>query len=228
MNPTFTEQQFISLFERYNSALWPTQALTIAAALAVLALLALRPRRRSTDLAVAAVLASFWTLCGVGYFLLHMTELTPAAFGFAAIFVAQVGLLVHAALRPGGLAFSGAPRWRAIAGGVVIAYALVGYPLLGLASGRAPVQSPWLGVAPCPTTIFTIGLLLCSTSRSQARLLALPILWAAIGTMAALRLGIREDLGMTASAVVAALSLLPFRRSAGSARALPVDRSLRA
>lgn len=203
----FTAEEFLALFERYNRAIWPLQVLTLVAAVVAVALVAFRPARRSTDAAVAGILAAFCTITGAGYFLLGFTRLTPAGYAFGAIFLGEAALLGHAALREGSLTFSGAPRWRAVLGAIVVVYGLVGYPLLGLLT-RAPVRSPWMGVVPCPTTIFTLGLLLLSTSRTPARYLALPIVWATIGTMAAFRFGIREDLGMTAAAVVAAASLL--------------------
>ncbi len=215
----FTPSQFMSLFERYNAAVWPLQLVTMAAALAVVALLAARPGR-SSDVAASAALVSFSLVVGVGYFFLGFARhLSPAGYLFGALFVVQAALLGAAALRPGALTFSEAPGWRAVAGTIVLVYALVGYPIVGLLTGRPLVQSPWLGVVPCPTTIFTIGLLLRSTSRRPALYLALPIVWSAVGTTAAIRFGVLEDLGMTAAALVGAVSLLVPRRTA--ARLLP-------
>lgn len=213
----FTPSQFIALFERYNSAVWPLQLVTLAAAITVLGLLAARPRRRSTDVAILAVLVGFSVTTGAGYFLCGFTQLSPAGYPFAAIFLGEAAVLAHAARRPGTLTFSAAPGWRAVAGTIVLAYALVGYPAVGLLMGRPPVQSPWLGVVPCPTTIFTIGLLLRSSSRTPARYLALPILWSFIGTTAAVRFGVLEDLGMTAAAIAGVASLVLRRAPAGAA-----------
>lgn len=205
----FTPSQFLALFEQYNAAVWPLQAVTLAAALWVVVLLAVRPGRRSTDLAATAVLVAFSLIVGVGYFGFGFArQLSPAGYLFAAIFLGEAALLAHATFRPGALTFSAAPGWRTAASAIVLAYALVGYPVIGLLAGRAPVESPWLGVVPCPTTIFTIGLLLRSTSRTPARFLLLPIVWSFVGTMAALRFGILEDLGMTAAALAGVASLL--------------------
>lgn len=215
----FTPSQFISLFERYNAAVWPLHLVTMAAALAVVAALVAGPGRRS-DVAASAVLAGFCLIVGVGYFFVGFARhLSPAGWPFGAIFLAQAVLLARAALRPGALTFSAPPGWRNAAGAIVLAYALVGYPAVGLLSGRPPIQSPWLGVVPCPTTIFTIGLLLRSTSRRPALYLVLPIVWAVIGTTAAIRFGVFEDLGMTAAAIAGAVSLLLPRRAEARATA---------
>ncbi len=214
----FTPEQFLALFASYNAAIFPLQAVTLAAAGLAAALVALRPGR-ATDAAVAGILAAFSALTGGGYFLLGFTRLSPAGYGFAAIFLAEAALLALAALRPGELRFGGAPRWRAVAGAAIALYGLVAYPLLGLAA-RPALESPWMGVVPCPTTIFTLGLLLLARTARPARYLAPLIAWSAIGTVAALRLGIREDLGMTVAALVAAASLAVGRRAArGSATA---------
>ncbi|HYD42227.1 MAG TPA: DUF6064 family protein [Anaeromyxobacter sp.] len=213
----FTPSEFISLFERYNAAVWPLHLVTMAAALAVVALLATRRGRRS-DVAASGVLVAFSLIVGVGYFFLGFARhLSPAGYLFGSIFVAEAALLSLAALRPGALTFSAAPGWRSVAGAIVIAYALVGYPVVGLLTGRPPVQSPWMGVVPCPTTIFTIGLLLRSTSRRPALYLVLPIVWSVIGTTAAIRFGVFEDLGMTAAAIVGLTSLLLPGRAVASA-----------
>jgi hypothetical protein len=210
----FTPTQFISLLERYNAAVWPLQLVTMAAALAAVVLLFARPGRRSTDLAILAVLAGFCLITGVGYFAWGFARhLSPAGYLFAAIFLGQAALLAAAAFRPGALTFSAPAGWRGVAGAVVVAYALVGYPVVGLLVGRPIGQSPWLGVVPCPTTIFMIGLLLRSSARSPARSLVLPIVWSFIGTTAALRFGIVEDFGMTAAAVIGVASLLLARRA---------------
>jgi hypothetical protein len=87
------------------------------------------------------------------------------------------------------------------------------YPLLGIASGHAYPRAPTFGVTPCPTAIFTFGVLLLAQGAVPARLLVLPTLWAAVGVSAAVQLGVREDLGLAAAAVLAAGFLYVERRS---------------
>ena len=60
------------------------------------------------------------------------------------------------------------------------------------------------GVAPCPTTIFTLGILLLLRGGWVIALSVVPLLWSFIGMAAAVQLGILEDLGMP----VAGLALL--------------------
>ena len=71
------------------------------------------------------------------------------------------------------------------------------------------------GVAPCPTTICTFGLLLLAAGPVPLWLIAIPVIWAGIGSTAAILLAVREDLGLLVWCVLAAglLSSWHSRRS---------------
>ncbi len=97
-----------------------------------------------------------------------------------------------------------------LAGSALVVYAAVLYPLLGTALGHGYPYSPAFGLAPCPTTIFTLGLLLWTDRPVPKAVLAIPTVWALVGSMAALRLGIIEDVGLLVAAL-AAVSLLLYR-----------------
>ncbi|HKB86940.1 MAG TPA: DUF6064 family protein, partial [Ignavibacteriaceae bacterium] len=57
---------------------------------------------------------------------------------------------------------------------------------------------------PCPTTIFTFGILLWTTKKIPGYVLIIPLIWAALGISAALQLGIKEDLGLFAAGILSA------------------------
>jgi hypothetical protein len=94
-----------------------------------------------------------------------------------------------AATREGGRAYA------------LIVYALAVYPALGEAFGAGYPAAPTFGL-PCPTTIFTIGVLLLAKTDVRA-ILVVPILWAAVGSVAAFTLGVYQDLGLLVAGVVA-------------------------
>ena len=75
-----------------------------------------------------------------------------------------------------------------------ITYAMLVYPLLGMALGHGYPRAPMFGPCPRPTTIFTFGML-PPAGRPRRLLLWLPLLWSAIGFFAAIKFGIREDIG---------------------------------
>jgi hypothetical protein len=84
---------------------------------------------------------------------------------------------------------------RRIAGHMLIAYALVGYPLVSAMLGREFPEMPTFGL-PCPTTIFTLGMLAFLSAPFPRYVFVIPIAWALIGSQAAFLLGVYEDLGL--------------------------------
>ncbi len=82
------------------------------------------------------------------------------------------------------------------------------YPLIGVASGHRYPAMPMFGVAPCPTTIFTFGLLLWTIDRVPKYLLLIPLLWSLLGVVAALQLGIPEDFVLPLSGLVVTALLI--------------------
>jgi hypothetical protein len=86
----------------------------------------------------------------------------------------------------------------------LIVYAAVAYEVVGHFSGHGWPRAPLFGVAPCPTTIFTFGVLLLSTRPLPVLLLAIPLLLAAVGSTAAVLLGVPEDLGLAVAGLIGA------------------------
>jgi hypothetical protein len=200
MDIPFTTEQFLDVFRRYNTEQWPARWVLLADG-AVAAALALRGRRRESRLA-ALLLAFLWLWMGVVYHLGYFRAINPAAVYFGVAFIAQAVLFAWLGAWRGGLAFEGRADGAGILGGVLLAYALVGYPLLGLALGHRYPAAPTFGL-PCPTTIFTFGLLLWARPPVPRALLVIPALWSVLGVSAAAQLGMREDLGLIVAALLA-------------------------
>ncbi len=59
---------------------------------------------------------------------------------------------------------------------------------------------------PCPTTIFTLGLLMLADRAVPIRLLAIPMIWALIGSSAAVLIGMPEDLDLLTAGLATAVS----------------------
>jgi hypothetical protein len=210
----FTVDDFFAVFARYNVALWHLQIIAVLSGLVVTALL-LRPSRMA-DRAILLILAAMWAVNGIGYHLLHFTPVNPAAPAFAGAFILQAGLLAARALhRTVAIVFNGEAGPRLWIGATLILYALVLYPALGHLFGHRWPAVPVFGVAPCPTTIFTIGVLLCGRWAALRWLLAIPVLWSIIGGSAAVLLDVPQDYGLIAAGVAALAGAL-FLRPAGS------------
>jgi hypothetical protein len=206
----FTTEEFLGVFAAYNEAIWPAQI--AAYALGLIALAAVAQRGALTDRIVLAILALFWIVNGAAYHWWQFTAVTPAAWLFGAAFLLQAALflLLAGSGRPLGFRFGSGPR--RLIGVAFIAYAATIYPLLGVAFGHAWPHAPNFGVAPCPTTIFTFGLLLLADrERVPPGLLVVPLLWALVGGSAALLLAVPQDYGLIVAGLVGGALLLAGR-----------------
>ncbi len=210
----FSIDDFFAVFARYNDAIWPLQSVAFVAGLLIAALAA---RRRGAPAAlVLAVLAAMWLVNGIGYHWLFFSGINPAARVFGAAFVLEAALLLWVALRHADLRFSFRGTARSAIGGLLVLFAPVVYPLWGRLAGHVWPAVPVFGVAPCPTTIFTIGMLFGGVWRPVRYLLVLPALWAAVGGSAAILLGAPQDfILMVAFVLVAATGVtMELRRNA--------------
>lgn len=197
----FTVEQFLNVFERYNEALWPLQIVAYALGITLVVLALTRWKRASAI--IFAVLAILWAGMAVGYMWLYFADINPAARLFGAVFLVQAVLLAVMAVKERGASYGGRRGVRAWIGLVLIAYAMLAYPLLGLAFGHGYPRAPMFGLVPCPTTIFTFGMLLLA-ARPKRLLVWLPLAWSAIGFFAAIKFGIREDIGLLLAGIVTA------------------------
>jgi hypothetical protein len=73
---------------------------------------------------------------------------------------------------------------------------------------------------PCPTTLFTIGMLAFLLPPYPRSPLIVPVLWCLVGVQAALLLGVHQDLGLLVAAVVGIALMMrpggPRGREAGA------------
>lgn len=207
MRLPFSIDEFFDVFRRYNEAVWPAQWILIALALvAIVAAATRQPRIRAIPM---IVLAGLWLWMGIVYHGLFFRAINPAASLFMILFVVQAGAFLWMVRRPVPDAVAVSPG----AGAVLMTYALLIYPALGLLMGHRYPESPTFGL-PCPTTIFTLGLLLWMRQAFPRALLVVPVLWAIVGTSAALQLGMLEDLGLPIAALVAIVLSVRQRRGA--------------
>lgn len=205
MRLPFTLDQFLDVFGRYNEGVWPLQLLLLA--MAAVAIAAAVRGGRSGSRVASAVLSILWIWMGVVYHALFFRAINPAALLFAVVFIAEGVLIAWLGVVRSTLKFKPHRGAGTTIGFVLILYALLVYPAIGYALGHTYPLTPTFGV-PCPTTIFTFGmLLLCASPRSRS-VLVIPAAWAVLGAFAAVRLGMWEDVGLVVAAVVATTLVL--------------------
>jgi hypothetical protein len=193
MELPFTQEQFIDVFKDYNKTVFPIQVLFYG--LAVFLVFRLFGSRYKF---IPYSLAFFWLWMGLVYHLVFFSVINKAAYLFGGLFIFQ-GLLFLKYART--LSFQFTNDLNGIAAIIFLIYALIIYPILGYAIGHTYPGTPTFGL-PCPTTIFTFGVLLFSDKRVPIPVLIIPSLWAIVGTSAAFSLGFYEDVGLLIVALV--------------------------
>jgi hypothetical protein len=205
MSPPFSAEQFFGVFVAYNSAVWPAQIGLVALALATIALAVVRPAWASRT--IGAVLAFFWLWMAVAYHWFFFADINPAARAFAVVFALQAAVLFWLGVWRGALAFRPRRDLFGVAGAALIGYALVVYPLIGLAVGRTYPAQPTFGL-PCPTTIFTVGMLLWAEPKVPWIALVVPAAWSLVGLSAVWAFGVVEDAMLPVAAILGGTLIL--------------------
>jgi hypothetical protein len=193
----FSEAQFLDVFATFNRAFAP-----LLAALWILTLVATAGlvRNRASARMVSAVLALHWIWSAVAYHAASFTRVNPAAWLFAALFFAQGAGFLWVGIVNDRLAFEWRSTMRHGWAAVFLAFGLL-YPALVALSGHALPRAPAFGV-PCPTTLWTAGVLLTAMPSLPRSLLVGPIVWSMIGGTAAVLFGMTPDLMLFAAGAV--------------------------
>jgi hypothetical protein len=220
MQLPFTPGEFFQVFREYNDTVWPAQLLLVVLALAAV-LFALRPLRRSGEM-IATVLAILWSWLALAYHLAFFASINPLAYVFSALSLAGAFVFLWEGLYRKKVQFRWTGDLRSIVGIALVGFSLVIYPAWSWSVGHAYPAMPTFGL-PCPTTIFTIGMLAFLLPPYPRSLFIVPILWCLIGAQAAFLLGVTEDLSLIVAGVVGLLLLIPAKdlrkeHSAGSGR----------
>jgi hypothetical protein len=198
----FTVDEFFNVFRLYNEALWPAHiALTVLAVAGI----ALSVRQHAGDLRwVSAILALLWLWMAVAYHATFFRTVNPAAWLFAGAFALQGLLFARQAWRRASspVVRPASSHPRAVIAIALVTYALVVYPIIGWIVGHRYPASPTFGV-PCPTTIYTLGVLVWWAPLARWGLLLIPVAWSVVSVSAATRLGVPEDWGLPVAAALA-------------------------
>lgn len=171
----FSARTYHRLFELYNAEVWPAHlaALGLGLALVVVAL----QRRAWAARAACTMLAACWLWVAWAFHLQRYAAINWAATWFAAAFAIEAVLLLCGAAIGAG--------WRLVPGRVglgLLLFALLVQPALGVLFGRPWREAELFGLAPDPTALATLGLLLLlrpadGPGRARAQAALVPMLW---------------------------------------------------
>jgi hypothetical protein len=211
MQIPFTTDQFFGVFRDYNTAVWPLQVVLLLAA--IFALAVIWRRRAWSGVAVSATLSILWAWLALGYHLAFFARINPLAYGFAAVSLLGAGLFLWFGVVRRQLEYTLERGARTLVGLVLVVFALVIYPVWSTAAGHPYPELPTFGL-PCPTTIFTIGLLVLARGPRTRAVVIVPLLWSLVGSQAAFWLDVKPDQGLVAAALIAAGLLFAPGRAA--------------
>jgi hypothetical protein len=198
----------LDLFARYNPAVWPLPIVAYGLAIFAFALIIWRPSR-ATDRVVVGLLAAHWLFLGVVFQGIYVRDVDPTlGIVYAAIFILEGALLILPGAYRDRLAFRAERTPATLLGVLAIVYALVVYPVLGVALGHPYPEAPLFGAAPCPTTIVTFGLFLLARPPFPKLALAIPLIWSIVAPLAAVQRGVYEDVGLFVFGVLAVVLIL--------------------
>ena len=214
----FAPRTYYRLLERYNADLWPAQFAAVAAGVALLALV--RRGGSAASRTTAGLLAAAWAWVAWAFLAERYATINWAATWMALAFALQAALLFAFALRREGLAAaSHAPAVASRLGTAFTALAVLAYPAIAVFAGRGIAAAEAFGLAPDPTVLATLGVLLRAPPASRAILLPIPLAWCAVGgatlwTMRSPEWWLLPVAGTLAVAVALAPQLLRLRGGA--------------
>ena len=189
----FTIEEFFKVFKDYNISVFPIQIFLNILALAIIILAIIK--KMHSDKLISISLGFLWIWVGVVYHLIFFSRINPAANIFALIFVLQGIIFIYLGAIKERLSFGFRKDWIGIVGLILIIYSLIIYPILGYFFGHIYPNSPTFGL-PCPTTIFTFGILIWSVKKVPIIIFIIPLLWSIIGSTAAINFNVYEDFGL--------------------------------
>jgi Family of unknown function (DUF6064) len=168
----FSPRVYWRMFELHNAQFWPLHLLMLASGLTILLLIS---RGRASSLWTVAILATLWIFVGWFFLWNRYAAINWAIAHVAPVFALEALLLAIAATRRG-LVFD-RQDIASRCGGLIATLALIVYPVLPWVFGHPSGAAETFGIAPDPTALATLGLLLMASGRFSLLLVPIPLLW---------------------------------------------------
>lgn len=205
MKTPFTTEQFFSIFEKYNTTVFPAQLLVFLLGLIMLWMVIWN--QKGKDQIIGGVLGLLWIWMGAVYQIRFFAAINPAAYAFGSLFIVQGIFLLIETFNRDKLIFHYYGRLNDNFALFFILFGLFIYPVISFLLEETLLHSISFGL-PCPTTITTFGFFMLADKRFSKYLLIIPSLWALIGTTAALQFGVYQDFMLILTAITANIFIL--------------------
>lgn len=186
----FSPRTYYRLLERHNQAVWPGQILSVGAGVLIVWLLRYPSQRQGR--AISAMIGVLWMWLAWSFLWERYATINWAMRYVAPIFALEALLFIWVGTVRGRWSFEPGRTAAGIIGSSLLILALAIYPMLALLSGRSWRQGEAFGVAPDPTVLATLGLLVLARGGKRWTLLIGPILWCLLSGATLLAMGAPE------------------------------------
>lgn len=175
---SFSMEPYLALYKLYNDAIWPMQV--VAAILTVLIFLIVW---RGKDLSMAytrisyAVLAAMWCWIATKFHLERFATINIGAGIYAALFYAQAAFLLITALTAQTMTLVNQTGLLATFGRFIFVFGIAIWPIASVAGSGDVSYLHQFGLAPDPTALATLGIVMLATNRAKYLLSVIPLIW---------------------------------------------------
>jgi hypothetical protein len=204
----FSARTYYRLFELYNRAIWPAQIPALLLGLVILWRLHRAGAWQGSVITV--ILAVGWLWTAWAYLVEHYDTINWAARYVAIGFAIEALLLIWTGVIRNRLSFRPYRDWIVRTGMGLFLFALVVHPLIDPLVGRDWKQAQIFGVAPDPTVLATLGILLTVDKRPPWGLMIIPLLWCGLSGVTLWTMG-SPDAWVMPVAALGALGLVLYR-----------------
>jgi hypothetical protein len=210
-------EEFFDLFGTYNEMYLAAIVLTYV--LAIISLFMTIRKNNYSNRFISFTLVFLWSWVGVVFGILVFSPLPIVMAGielpgtwylFGGIFAIHGIILLFNGVFKDAASYTWKNNPRHYIGLLLILFGLVLYPIIGALTGRVFPDYPIFGIAPCPVTLFTIGLLLWTDERPSLEFWFIPIFWGFMGIAPVLFYAVYADIGTIASAIIGLYYYLRF------------------
>lgn len=175
----FSQTAYYRQFELYNQAIWPLHVIAIIFALVILYALWKKPLWAGR--LVALLLVVSWVWVGWAFLYQRFYQIHVVADRYAFGFVLQAGLITWYGVIRNRFTVFVRNQFRIKMGSGLLVFAFIFYPFIAFITGRSWMQFEMFALAPDPTVLATLAILLFY--EVPITLYAIPLIWMLLSAM---------------------------------------------
>ncbi|MHA1993931.1 MAG: DUF6064 family protein [Candidatus Hodarchaeales archaeon] len=202
-------EQFFELIRTYNNTFWPLIWITYL--LGFIVFYYSYNKTESSDKLISGFLALLWIWVGMIFWIGTFGPFPFSIFGLTftgnwillgIMFIIQGCLFIYYGIIKPSLSFRFEKKSHIYLGILFFLYSLLFYPLIGFLTGHPYPDYPIFGIAPCPVTIFTFGMVLWTDKRVNLLVIIIPFVYSLIGILPLMVYGVLADLGLIFGGII--------------------------